>query len=56
MTYLRRALSIPANESQMAVALGLSLVVMSLLLWGIIWQSQIISFQRQVIKFLFNYH
>jgi hypothetical protein len=56
VTYLRRLLSIPATESQMAVALGLSLVMMSLLLWGLLWQSEIIVYQRTIIKFLFNYH
>jgi hypothetical protein len=56
VTYLRRIFSIPATESQMALALGLSLVMMSLMLWGLLWQSEIISYQRTVIKFLFNYH
>jgi hypothetical protein len=56
MTYMRRVMAIPATESQMAVALGLSLVMMSLLLWGLLWQSEIIIYQRTVIKFLFNYH
>jgi hypothetical protein len=56
MTYLRRMMAIPATESQMAVGLGLSLVMMSLMLWGLLWQSEIITYQRTVIKFLFNYH
>ena len=56
MTYLRRLFTIPASESQMAVALGLSLVMMALMLWGLLWQSEIIAYQRGVIKFLFNYH
>jgi hypothetical protein len=56
VTYLRRMFAIPATESQMAVGLGLSLVMMSLMLWGLLWQSEIIVYQRTVIKFLFNYH
>jgi hypothetical protein len=56
VTYLRRLFAIPATESQMAVALGLSLVMMALMLWGLLWQSEIIAYQRTVIKFMFNYH
>jgi hypothetical protein len=55
MTTLRRALTVPASESQMALALGLSLVTMTMLLLGILWQSGIISYQRQIIQFLNNY-
>jgi hypothetical protein len=49
-------MTIPATVSQMAVALGLSLVMMAVLLWGVVWQSEVISYQRGIIKFLWNYH
>jgi hypothetical protein len=52
---LRRMMTIPATESQMAVALGLSLVMMALLLCGVVWQSEVITYQRTIIKFLWNY-
>ena len=56
MNTLRRVFSIPASESQLTVALSLSLVAMAALLWGILWQADVIDYQRQVIKFLWNYH
>lgn len=45
----------PASESQLAVALCVSLVVMSLLLCGILWQSDVISEQRDVIRWLWEF-
>jgi len=53
---LIRRLSIPASESQLSVALALSVLVMSGLLWGIIWQGEIIARQREVIRWLFSLH
>ncbi len=54
MTLLRR-LSIPASESQMAVALGLCAVAMSLMLWMILWQSDIIAYQRDLIRWMWSW-
>ena len=54
MTWIARRLTIPASESQLSIALALALVVMSVLLWGVVWQADIISHQRQVIKTLWN--
>ncbi len=56
MRALVRRLSIPASESQLSVALALSVLVMSLLLWGIVWQSDIIQKQRDVIRWLWSLH
>jgi hypothetical protein len=56
MRALIRRLSIPASESQLSVALALSVVVMSLLLWGIIWQADIITKQRDAIRYLWSIH
>jgi hypothetical protein len=49
-------LKVPASESQLSLALGLSVVVMSGLLWAILWQSNIIVQQREAIKYLWSLH
>ncbi|MFZ0821069.1 MAG: hypothetical protein WAM91_13440 [Candidatus Acidiferrales bacterium] len=54
MRTLIQRLKIPATESQLSVALALSVLVMSLLLWGIIWQSDIITKQRDLIRWLWS--
>jgi hypothetical protein len=54
MWFLRR-LTVPATESQMAIALGLSAVAMSLMLWVIIWQSDVISYQRDIIRWMWSW-
>jgi len=54
MSLLRR-LSLPPNESQMAVALGFSVVAMSLMLWAILWQSDVIVYQRDLIRWLWSW-
>ncbi len=54
MTLLRR-LSVPASESQMAVALSVCAVAMSLMLWMILWQSDIIVYQRDVIRWMWSW-
>jgi hypothetical protein len=51
---LWRRLAIPASESQMAVILSMSMVIMALLLCAILWQSNIISYQRDLIYWLWN--
>ena len=52
---LLRRLAVPANESQMAVALAISVVGMSLMLWAIIWQSDVIAYQRDIIHWLWSW-
>jgi hypothetical protein len=49
-------LRIPATESQLSVALALSVLVMSGLLWGILWQANIIAEQREAIRWLWSLH
>jgi hypothetical protein len=49
-------LKVPASESQLSLALGLSVLVMSGLLWAILWQSNIISQQREAIRYLWSLH
>jgi hypothetical protein len=51
-----RRLTVPASESQMAIALAMSVVMMSLLLYGIIWQSNVINYQRDLIRVIWPGH
>jgi len=51
---LLQRLKVPATESQLAVALVFSAVVMSLLLWAVVWQGNVIAYQRDVIKWMMN--
>lgn len=52
MTWLIQRLRVPASECQMALVLGISSVLMSLMFWVILWQSNIIADQRDVIRWL----
>ena len=52
---LLRRLAVPATESQMAVALGMSVLAMSLMLWAILWQSDVIAYQRDVIRWMWSW-
>jgi hypothetical protein len=56
MRALIAKMKIPASESQLSLALGLSVLVMSALLWAILWQSNIISQQREAIRYLWSLH
>jgi hypothetical protein len=56
MRALISKLRIPASESQLSLALGLSVLVMSGLLWAILWQSNIIASQREAIRYLWSLH
>ena len=52
---LLRRLAVPATESQMAVAVAFSVVGMSLMLWAILWQSDVIAYQRELIRWLWSW-
>jgi len=56
MRALVQKLKIPASESQLSIALGLSVLVMSGLLWGLLWQANIIAQQREAIRYLWSLH
>ena len=56
MRTLIAKMKIPASESQLSLALGLSVLVMSALLWAILWQSNIIAQQRESIRYLWSLH
>jgi hypothetical protein len=51
---LWRRLVVPASESQMALALGVSMVALALMLCALLWQSNIIAYQRDLIHWLWN--
>jgi hypothetical protein len=53
MGFLRR-LAVPASESHLTVALALCMLVMALLLCGIMWQSGVINYQRELIRLLWS--
>jgi hypothetical protein len=53
MKFFRR-LAIPASESHLTVALVLSMLLMAVLLCGIVWQSGIINYQREMIRLLWD--
>ena len=56
MRALISKLKVPASESQLSLALGLSVLVMSGLLWAVLWQSNIIAQQRESIRYLWSLH
>lgn len=43
---------VPATESQTGIVLGFCVVLMSAMLWMIVWQSQVISQQAELIRWL----
>jgi hypothetical protein len=52
MAYLRRWLQLPANESSVGLVLSLSVVILGLLSIALVWQAEIIAYQREVIRWL----
>jgi hypothetical protein len=53
MGFIRR-LAVPASESHLTVALALCMLVMAVLLCGIMWQSGVIGYQRDLIRLLWD--
>lgn len=47
-----RRLKEPASDPQLGMALIVAAVVMALMLWAIIWQTNIITYQRDLIRTL----
>jgi hypothetical protein len=52
MTWLVNRLRIPASESQLSLALALCSIAMSLMLWALLWQSDVIAQQGELIRWL----
>ncbi len=44
----------PATDSQMGVALAVAAVTLALMLWAIIWQADVIIYQRNLIRDLWG--
>ena len=51
---LMRRFAVPASESQLALTLAVSLVMMAALLVCLLWQGNIISAQQQLIRALWT--
>ena len=49
-----RRLDVPATESQLGLALIVAAVMMGLMLCAIVWESNIIAHQRDVIQWMWN--
>jgi hypothetical protein len=47
---LMRRFAVPASESQLALTLTISLVMMAALLVCLLWQGSIIKFQQELIR------
>jgi hypothetical protein len=54
MIQLIRRLNVPATESQLGVALAVAAATMGLMLWAIIWQANVIGFQRELIQWMWS--
>jgi hypothetical protein len=52
---LLRRINVPASESQMAVVLSASVVMLAMLLCALMWQSNVIVYQRDVIRDLWSF-
>ena len=51
-----RRLSVPASESNLGMGLAVAAVTMALMLWAIVWQSNVIIYQRDIIRWLWTSH
>jgi len=49
-----RWLTVPAGESQLSLALCVSLLMMGLMLWALLWQADVIDYQRNIIRWLWT--
>jgi hypothetical protein len=52
MSWLLRALRVPASESHMAFVLAVCAFAMGVMSLAIVWQAQVIAHQREVIRWL----
>jgi len=52
--FLRR-LQVPASESQLAITLAVSLVMIAAMLVGLLWQANVIAFQQELIRSLWSW-
>jgi uncharacterized membrane protein len=52
MDWMRRAIGLPASETQMGLVLALCIFTMSLMSVALVWQAQVIAKQDAVIRML----
>jgi len=52
MVWLRHALRLPAQESNIGLVLIFCVITMSLMSIALVWQAQIIANQREAIQWL----
>ena len=52
MSWLRRALHVPASETQMGLVVALCIFTMSVMSIALVWQAQVIAKQNAVIHLL----
>jgi hypothetical protein len=52
MAWLRRALQLPAQESNIGLVLVFCVITMSFMSIALVWQAQIIANQREAIQWL----
>jgi len=55
MRMMMRRLAAPASDNQMALVLAISMVIMGLMLVALLWQSNVIVYQRDLIRSLWNW-
>jgi hypothetical protein len=49
-----RRLNEPVSDSHLRMVLALAAVALGLMLWAIIWQANIIVYQRDLIRVMWN--
>jgi hypothetical protein len=54
MIRMIRGLKEPASDSHLGMALVVAAVTMGLMLWAIIWQANIIVYQRDLIRVMWT--
>ena len=54
MIRLIRRLSVPATESHLGLGLAVAAVALALMLWAIVWQSNVIAYQRDLIQWMWS--
>jgi hypothetical protein len=50
-----RSFALPASETQLGLALAVSVVIMGLLVCALTWQSSVIVYQRDLIRVLWSW-
>lgn len=51
---LLHRMRMPVSESQLGITLAISLVFMAAMLLGLLWQANIIAYQKEIIRSLWD--